>query len=216
MREPNLIAAHMLYDASLVFPKQLQDSIKKKFKATPQTSEMFIEYLSTDAHTGVCGIPESDPQRLWQTDLSSGDITGSLPKAIVDAQATLASIKTAAATCGKLARLCADGFLFLNTIDFDQWSVVNYRFVENISLHITDMPFIWRQISEGQAYTPANPCSNETAAKMTLTEYRQTAVEVANSYLYGNGWPVAKAVAATRYNIATNVLADIVLSVWGK
>jgi len=214
MREPSLVAAHMLFDASRLFPKALQESIQKKFKAGPQTSEMLIEYLSGDAHIGLCSIPEFDSHHLWQMDLTTGESVGTLPEALCEAQDILAKTKPdrAAAVCGKLARLCADGFLFLNTISFDEWSVIAYRFVENISVYISDMPFIWDQITKGDKYEPQICFTNVTAAKMTLNEHRQSAVNIANAYLKGNGWPVAKEEAARRYNNATNLLVDTVLT----
>jgi hypothetical protein len=211
MREPNLIAAYMLYDASIVLPAQIRDNLRKKFKAGPQTREMLLEYLCQEAHQGICSMQETDTQHFWKLDLSSGEVTGTLQETLNLAYKLLKRTETRYSACGMLARLCADGFLFLSTINFPEWDVIHYRLIENISLHVQDMPFIWDSIVQGDTYQPSSTLSALNTTQIALDKQRQSAVNVANSYLHGNGWPIAKTEVYRRYNAAVNILAESII-----
>lgn len=214
IKEPSLIAAYMLYDASRLFPKAIRDAIQQQFKAGPHTGSMLLEYLSTDAHAGICSVPESNESHLWQLDIATEKITGTLPEALCATYASTKGmgLKPLVSICGKLARYCADGFLFLNTVAFEDWTIISYRFIHDIAANIQAMPFLWEQINMGDHYKPRGIFTDIAAMKMALNEQRQAAINVGNAYLFGNGWPVAEATARLRYNNAVNVLAEAVLS----
>jgi len=217
IKEASTIAAFMLYDAARIFPRGLQKEIQKQFRSGPHTGPMLIEFLSTEAHQGIASVPEDDESHLWQMDLASGDVTGTLFEALCSTKKMLtgSNIKQTVTICGKLARYCADGFLFLNTVSFEDWQTVSYRFIHDVAVNLKAMPFLWEQILKGDSYKDTGAFSDTTAMQMALNEGRQQAVNIGNAYLFGNGWPVVDATARIRYNKATNMLAEAVLSAVG-
>ena len=211
--------AYSLWDASIVFPDQLRKTIRTPFKQQVGLNSI-IKGMSAAAHSGLA-ITTTPEDHYWSYNVTTGvDEGGNLVQSILTTVNLLreATVQNdhgrMAAVCGRLSHLIIDGFVLLHTINFEPDGVtVRGRLVSDIETHSDTLPFLWEAIEHGDNFTLSSPLLDDAAIRISLNEGRQSMLQVANCYLYGNGWPAARGTVQKNYNFATNLLAKTVLTV---
>ena len=213
--DPTVVHAHCLYDAAINFPEPLRTRVRTPFKARFSQVKPVIEGMSLDAHIGLTAVPEGSTDHYWFYDLRSGAKGGTLTQCLCK---TFGELQTVTDTSrltrllAKMAHLCCDAFIGPNLLDFEDGDAVRLRVAQDVKAHVGELPYLDDSIVHGDNFKPATPFSDIKATELFLgfEGWSNKNREVANYYLFGNGWPAAKPVLCECYNKACNMLVRAV------